>query len=317
MNQNKKRHTNDKTLILVLVGILAAAFCVIGIVIGIGMFKSKDDKAKEPVKKEAEAASIKVNEPEVQPEPEPVLETVPRKIDFQGLWAINPDAYAFIEIPGTQVNYPVMQSSTQEEDYYLNVTFEGVAALPGSIYSRMVNAKDFTDPITVIYGHDMLDGSYFGDLKNYIDRGFFDTYRDMYIYTPERQFEYKIIAEVVHDDTLISATHDLKVPDSVPAFIQELQGIPEPQNQFAEDMTVTPEDRLVTLSTCIGDRPNNRRLIVAKLVNEKLITDQPAENPADPAAADPGAAAPAGADPAAADPAANPGNTGTPEAPQP
>lgn len=298
MNQKRKRHTNDKTLIMVLVGILAAAFCVIGVVIGVGMFKPKDDKAKEPVKKEAEAASLKLDELEVQPEPEPVMETVPRKIDFQGLWAVNPDAYAFIEIPGTQVNYPVMQSSTQEEDYYLNVTFEGVAALPGSIYSRMVNAKDFSDPITVIYGHDMLDGSYFGDLKNYVDRGFFDTYRDMYIYTPDRQLEYKIIAEVVHDDTVISATHDLKVPDSVPAFIQELQGIPEPQNQFAEDMTVTPEDRLVTLSTCIGDRPNNRRLIVAKLVAEKLIEDQPAE-----AAADPGAGA---AEPGAADPAANP-----------
>ncbi len=306
MDQKRKRHTNDKTLILVLVsilGILAAALCVIGVVIGIGFMKLKDDKPEEPVKKAA-AESIKIEEPEVQPEPEPVLETVPQKIDFQGLWAINPDAYAFIEIPGTQVNYPVMQSSTQEEDYYLNVTFEGVAALPGSIYSRMVNAKDFTDPITVIYGHDMLDGSYFGDLKNYIDRGFFDTYRDMYIYTPERQLEYKIIAEVVHDDTLISATHDLKVPDSVPAFIQELQGIPEPQNQFAEDMTVTPEDRLVTLSTCIGDRPNNRRLIVAKLVNEKQIVSQPAENAADPTAADP-----------AADPAGTPENAGTPEAP--
>ena len=164
MDQKRKRHTNDKTLILVLVsilGILAAALCVIGVVIGIGFMKLKDDKPEEPVKKAA-AESIKIEEPEVQPEPEPVLETVPQKIDFQGLWAINPDAYAFIEIPGTQVNYPVMQSSTQEEDYYLNVTFEGVAALPGSIYSRMVNAKDFTDPITVIYGHDMLDGSYSG-----------------------------------------------------------------------------------------------------------------------------------------------------------
>ena len=109
---------------------------------------------------------------------------------------------------------------------------------------------------------------------------------------------------MLHDDTLISATHDLKVPDSVPAFIQELQGIPEPQNQFAEDMTVTPEDRLVTLSTCIGDRPNNRRLIVAKLVNEKQIVSQPAENAADPTAADP-----------AADPAGTPENAGTPEAP--
>ena len=279
MNQKRKPHTNDKTLILVLVGILAAAFCVIGVVIGIGLLKSNDTKDKEPVKKEETTSiSIDENKQAPEPEPEPVLETVPQKIDFQGLWAVNPDAYAFIEIPGTQVNYPVMQSSTQEEDYYLNVTFEGVAALPGSIYSRMVNAKDFSDPITVIYGHDMLDGSYFGDLKNYIDRNFFDTYRDMYIYLPERQLHYQIIAEVVHGDMLISDSHDLKIPESVITFVDELKGIQEAQNQYAEDMTVTSEDRLVALSTCIGDRPSNRRLVVAKLVDEKLIEAQPAEN---------------------------------------
>lgn len=287
MNQKKKKNTNDKALILLLVGILVAAFLVIIGVIAFGMFKSGNDK--EPEKEEKEVKSVSIEEPIEQPEPEPVMETVPQKIDFQGLWAINPDAYAFIEIPGTQVNYPVMQSSTQEEDYYLNVTFEGVAALPGSIYSRMINAKDFSDPITVIYGHDMLDGSYFGDLKNYIDRGFFDTYRDMFIYLPDRQLEYKIIAEVVHDDMLISDSHDLKDPNSVVSFVQELQGIQEAQNQYAEDMTVTPEDRLVTLSTCIGDRPSNRRLVVAKLVNEKLIDTQPAEAAENPdAAGDPG-----------------------------
>lgn len=301
MNQKKKKSTNDKSLILVLVGILAATFLIIAGIIAFGMFNSKGHEDKEPVKKEKEVKPIAIKEPEPEPEPEPVLETVPQKIDFQGLWAINPDAYAFIEIPGTQVNYPVMQSSTQEEDYYLNVTFEGVAALPGSIYSRMDNAKDFSDPITVIYGHDMLDGSYFGDLKNYIDRGFFDTYRDIFIYLPDRQLEYKIIAEVVHDDTVISASHDMKDPNSVPAFVQELQGIPEPQNQFAEDMTVTPEDRLITLSTCIGDRPNNRRLIVAKLAAEKLIETQPVE-----AAETPDAAGTPEAVGDPADPAMNP-----------
>jgi sortase B len=124
----------------------------------------------------------------------------------------------------------------------------------------------------------MLDGSYFGDLKNYVDRNFFDTYRDMYIYLPERQLHYQIIAEVVYGDMLISDSHDLKIPESVITFVDELKGIQEAQNQYAEDMTVTSQDRLVALSTCIGDRPSNRRLVVAKLVDEKLIEAQPAEN---------------------------------------
>lgn len=289
MHRHRKRKTQT-ILIAILVIILVSALCVVGVVIAIG-FKDSNDKPVE--KKKPEPTPItKVEEPPVEEEPPAPVETVAPKIDFQGLWAVNPDAYAFIEIPGTQVNYPVMQSSTQPEDYYLDVTFEGVASLPGSIYSRMINAKDFSDPITVIYGHDMLDGSYFGDLKNYIDRGFFDTYRDVFIYLPDRQLQYQIIAEVVHDDTLISNSHDLKDPNSVPAFIQELQGIQEAQNQFAADMAVTAQDRLITLSTCIGDRPNNRRLIVAKFVNEKMIETQPAAGDAGTSDADgtPGAA---------------------------
>lgn len=302
--QRARRKRNQKILIAILVVVLVSALSIIGVLIALGFQKSNDKTAEAEKKPEP----VPVKQVETPVEEPPVVETVAPKIDFQGLWAVNPDAYAFIEVPGTQVNYPVMQSSTQEEDYYLNVTFEGVAALPGSIYTRMINAKDFSDPITVIYGHDMLDGSYFGDLKNYVDRTFFDTYRDLFIYLPDRQLQYQIIAEVVHDDSLISNAHDLKDPNSVPAFIQESMGIQEAQNQFAEDMNVTPEDRLIVLSTCIGDRPNNRRLIIAKFVNEKYIETQPA------AEGDPAAAAGTPENAGTPEAAANPENAGTPEA---
>lgn len=302
--QRARRKRNQKILIAILVVVLVSALSIIGVLIALGFQKSNDKTAEAEKKPEP----VPVKQVETPVEAPPAVETVAPKIDFQGLWAVNPDAYAFIEVPGTQVNYPVMQSSTQEEDYYLNVTFEGVAALPGSIYTRMINAKDFSDPITVIYGHDMLDGSYFGDLKNYVDRAFFDTYRDLFIYLPDRQLQYQIIAEVVHDDSLISNAHDLKDPNSVPAFIQESMGIQEAQNQFAEDMNVTPEDRLIVLSTCIGDRPNNRRLIIAKFVNEKYIETQPA------AEGDPAAAAGTPENAGTPEAAANPENAGTPEA---
>ena len=85
-------------------------------------------------------------------------------------------------------------------------------------------------------------------------------------------------------------------------------GIQEAQNQFAEDMNVTTDDRLIVLSTCIGDRPNNRRLVIAKFVNEKYIETTPA------------AEGDTSADAGAADAAAAPENAGTPDAsavPQP
>lgn len=230
--------------------------------------KMKQEQAKQEAqeKREKEEAKNTPVEPVIPEEPE---ETVPQKIDFPALWTVNTDAYAFIEIPGTQVNYPVMQSSTQEENYYLNVTFEKIAGLPGSIFTQMVNEKDFLDPITIIYGHDMLDGSYFGDLKNYVDRAFFDTYREIYIYLPDRQLRYEIVAEVVFDDTYIPEAFDIKISDSVVDFMDRIVPIPEPQNQFVEGAVIEEGDKLIVLSTCIGDRPDNRRLIVAKLMDDK------------------------------------------------
>ncbi len=133
-----------------------------------------------------------------------LTECVPQKIDFKAWQNVNPDVYAYIEIPGTTISYPVLQSSTQEEDYYLNTTVEKKAGLPGSIYTRMINDRNFTDPNTIIYGHDMADGSYFGSLKAYVDRSFFDSHRDIYIYLPNWQLHYQVIAEVV---TEISAAN--------------------------------------------------------------------------------------------------------------
>lgn len=267
MSQKKKRKNN--TVIIVLIIALVLVFCGIGAFAAYQIHKSgkqAEEEVKEPEPEKQQAEPLVESAPPEEPE-----ETVPQKIDFQALWAVNTDAYAFIEVPGTQVYYPIMQSTSQEEDYYLNVTFENVAGLPGSIYTQKINAKDFSDPITLIYGHDMLDGSYFGELKNYIDRGFFDTYRDIFIYLPERQLQYQIIAEVVFDDKYIPAAYEFYSANVVMTFMQDLQNIQEPQNQFAEDLSLTSEDRLIVLSTCIGDRPNNRRLIVAKLVDDKKV----------------------------------------------
>lgn len=262
--QTRQRKKQNRLLIGIIITLLVLLF-------GINIFtiyqawKTQQNRT-EDTSKDIKNEKVTPAEPVSLEEPE---ETVPQKIDFQALWAINTDAYAFIEIPGTQVYYPVMQSSIQEENYYLNVTFEKVAGLPGSIFTQMINAKDFLDPITIIYGHDMLDGSYFGELKNYIDRAFFDTHREIYIYLPDRQLRYEIIAEVVFDDSYIPEILDIKNPASVPEFMNQIVAIPESQNQFAEGAIIQEEDKLIVLSTCIGDRPDHRRIIVAKLADDK------------------------------------------------
>lgn len=86
----------------------------------------------------------------------------------------NPDIYAWIEIPDTNVNYPIVQSA-DDDSYYLNHTIDGQEGYPGSIYTEKVNAKDFSDFNTVIYGHDMKDGSMFKDLHKFEDADFLNS----------------------------------------------------------------------------------------------------------------------------------------------
>ncbi len=89
-------------------------------------------------------------------------------IDFSALQEKNADIYAWIQIPGTLVDYPVLQHST-DRLYYLNHTIDGTAGLPGSIYSEAIHPKDFSAPMTVLYGHNMRNDTMFGSLHDYED----------------------------------------------------------------------------------------------------------------------------------------------------
>lgn len=79
----------------------------------------------------------------VESEPESESKEKPEiPINFEELWQINPEIYAWIEIPGTAINYPIVQSAS-DDLYYLDHTIEGIAGYPGSIYTERVNAKGF------------------------------------------------------------------------------------------------------------------------------------------------------------------------------
>ena len=93
-------------------------------------------------------------------------------IDFDALWETNKDVYAWITIPGTVIDYPILQHET-DDSYYLNYTIDGVEGYPGCIYTERVNSKEFTDNNTVIYGHNMRNGTMFTDLHKFRDADFF------------------------------------------------------------------------------------------------------------------------------------------------
>ena len=108
-----------------------------------------------------------------------------RQIDFDGLKRINPDIVAWISIPGTPVDYPVLKNPY--DDYYLYRDYAGQYQYTGSIFMRAAAAADFSGKHTILYGHNMTDGQMFGWLKNYRDVENRNAHPYIYIYLPERK----------------------------------------------------------------------------------------------------------------------------------
>ena len=211
---------------------------------------------------------VEEDKPKELPEEEEEEEGVEIPIDFAELQKVNPDIYAWIQIDGTNVNYPIVQSPN-DDGYYLMHTVERKEGYPGSIYTERCNKKDFTDFNTLIYGHDMLDGSMFQNLHNYSDEEYMKTHSEVIIYTPERKFTYKVFAAVVYDDRHIMNSFDFQKTEARQTFLDSIFGSRNMSNVIDSSVTVDTDSRIITLSTCIGSQPNNRFLVEAVLQNEQ------------------------------------------------
>lgn len=115
-----------------------------------------------------------------------------QEIDFAGLRNINGDIVAWIQIPGIDVDYPVVQG--EDNEYYLYHTFRKEANKAGSIFLDYRNCAYFTEQRVIIYGHNMKDGSMFSNLKKYRDAVFRKESGTAYLYLPEKTLQLEIVA---------------------------------------------------------------------------------------------------------------------------
>lgn len=121
-------------------------------------------------------------------------------VDWDALKAINPDTVGWIYIPGTVVNYPIVQ--TTDDVKYLTHDFkgsEGWIATFGAIFLSAENASDFSDPNNIIYGHHLNDGSMFACLADFGDAAQFEEHRTVYVLTPEGNYQLNTFS-LVHVD---------------------------------------------------------------------------------------------------------------------
>lgn len=194
------------------------------------------------------------------------FEEAKKTIDFAALKEQNADIYSWITVPGTVIDYPVVQRA-DELDYYLNHNLDGSVGYPGCIYTQNMNATDWNDNNTVIYGHNMKNGTMFAGLHAYRDPEFFDAHPYVYIYTETEIRIYQIFAAYEVTDAHLLLAYNTEDKDS---FGWYLEGIEDNEETLSDHYNTTlglnSDDKIISLETCISSKPTMRYLIQAVLV---------------------------------------------------
>ena len=241
---------------------IAVVIVVVIVAIIIGVAVKVSNKAPEPTPGISQDISEDVSEIE---EKEPAV--IP--VDLDKWMTDYPDIYAWIAIPGTPVDNPIVQSPEGEsDDYYLRLTLDKKEATAGTIYTqRSLNAQDFSDNVTVIYGHNMRNKSMFGILDSYATEDFRKEHSQIYIYTPGKVYTYELAFAVTYSDAHILYNYDCNNDvEGYQEFLDSLNNQQYSPKWINEDIQLTTDDKIIVLSTC-NSVDTQRYLVGAKLVS--------------------------------------------------
>ncbi len=198
---------------------------------------------------EAEKLKSLKSEASVSEETSSAVKYVETPVDFEKLQKQNPDIYAWINIPNTVIDYPILRHP-EDNQFYLKHSVEGKESVYGAIYTHNYNDMEFEDFNTVIYGHNMRNRTMFGSLKKFRDKTYFEQNRYINIYTPGRILKYEIFAAYVFDDRHILLNFDFTKPEVRTEYLDMVFGTRKMSSNIKQDLEVTEKDKIITLSTC-------------------------------------------------------------------
>ncbi len=252
--EGDKNTKNKKIIYYITIAVAAALLLVAIIMLCVQFFGGKEDFGdyKNPTSTNSTVSTVLPANP----------------INFKEIQEKNPDVCAWIQIPGIDIiDYPIMQSAVEADDnYYLDHDINGAQKRAGSIYIQKLNHNDFSDPNTLIYGHNMLNGTMFGQLKKFRNRAFFEEHRTIFVYTPDAILEYEIISAFVYDDRHIMNSFNFNVENECQEFFDECVNPTSLTKQVIDGASLTTDDKIITLSTCTSN-DSERYLVVGKLIS--------------------------------------------------
>jgi len=246
--EKKKNKTEKKQTytILMLICIIVFLFALYKVVTIIMDYKEIDDYYKK-----ANNEFVKLNDGDLE------------AIDFLKLRGINEDVSGWIYIKDTDISYPILQGP--DNDYYLFRNYEKDYLVAGSIFLDSSNAKDFSDSHTIVYGHNMHNGSMFGSLDKFMEEDYLAEHPYIYIFLPNGTWcKYEIFSSYIADidDGTFTVFNNNK------AEYDNYIRLAESKNLYSNTSFPANDEKILTLSTCTEDSDDYKRYVIhAKLVS--------------------------------------------------
>ena len=258
--EQKKKKKSDVLLTIALIVAIAvfcyAAFNLYHIYTEYKKGTDEYNQIEEMAVTERDADSAEVAGPNAQLKP-------PIEVDFDKLKSVNEDVVGWIYVDALpDISYPIVKGKDNQK--YLHQTYEKNYNFAGTIFVDYENSGDFSDCNTLVYGHNMKNGSMFGHLKKFReDDKLYKQDKYFWILTPERNYRYEIIT--AYTTGVNSDTYTLfKGPgEEFEKYLETIKGYSEIQT---DDTDLTIKDRIVTLSTCTGNE-STRFVVQGKRVD--------------------------------------------------
>ncbi|MBC1685685.1 class B sortase [Listeria welshimeri] len=182
--------------------------------------------------------------------------------ELKSLQKLNKDMAGWLTIADTEIDYPILQST--DNDYYLHHNYKNEKARAGSIFKDYRNTNEFLDKNTIIYGHNMKDGSMFADLRKYLDKDFFKAHPTFSYESGLANYKVEIFSVYETTTDFYYIETDFPGKQDFADYLEKVQQ----QSIYKSNVKVSSKDRIITLSTCDTEKDyeKGRMVIQGKLV---------------------------------------------------
>ena len=182
---------------------------------------------------------------------------------LEDLKKMNPDVKAWIQVPKTNIDYPVVQG--QDDMEYINKNVYGEFELSGAIFLSCLNKDDFSDPYNLVYGHNMKNGGMFADVADFTNKEYFETHQKgkLYLTDATRKIRFFACMKVTAADAKIYHPDGYRKEN-----LKDLLDYIQANAVQYRDVNVTDENSLIALSTCSEAETNGRVVLIGKLERE-------------------------------------------------